>query len=66
MKAQLATLKRQAVNVGLTILLIVAWMGLSAYLDAQPSETDALQASALDHADAIADARAAAKERRAP
>ena len=60
MKAALEAMAAQALNVALAILLVAVWLGLTAYLDAQPSETDALQATA-DHAEAIAAALATAR-----
>lgn len=50
MKAALITaleaVTAQAVNVFLAVIFVAVWLGLGAYLDGKPSETDALQASA--------------------
>ncbi|VTU38435.1 hypothetical protein H4CHR_04424 [Variovorax sp. PBS-H4] len=64
MKGALEAMAAQFVNVCLSILAIVVWMGLCAYLDAKPSETDAAQASALTTLDAIDDARVRARVER--
>lgn len=67
---QLQAAGTQAINVVLTILLIAVWLGLTAYLDVKPSDTDALQASADNFNDALRDARIAkrdaAREKRHP
>ncbi len=61
MKAALEAMAAQAVNVALAVIFVAVWLGLSAYLDAKPTETDALQADALNLADAVADANQAAR-----
>lgn len=62
MKGTLEAMAAQVVNVSLAILFVAIVLGLNAYLDGQPNETGAAQASALDHQDAIADARSARKD----
>lgn len=41
MKTTLQEIGAQVVNVALVIVLVVVWLGLTAYLEAKPSETDA-------------------------
>jgi hypothetical protein len=60
-KAALHTMADQVVNVALAILLLGVWLGLTAYLDSQPSETDAAQAVADDKAAAVIQAQRAAR-----
>lgn len=58
LKAILQAMAAQAVNLAIAIFLVAIVLGLNAWLDGTPTETDALQASALELQDAIAQARA--------
>jgi hypothetical protein len=60
-RAALEAIAAQVVNVCLAVLFLAIWLGLGAYLDATPSETDAAQASAQAAADALDDARSRAR-----
>jgi hypothetical protein len=63
-RAALEAMAAQVVNVALAIVLVTAWLGLGAYLDGKPSETDAAQASASTTYDALNDARHRARVER--
>jgi Ser/Thr protein kinase RdoA (MazF antagonist) len=60
MKAFLRALEEAAVRWALVMAALSVWLLLSAYLDGQPYETDALQASA-DISESLAAMHAAAK-----
>lgn len=55
----LQTLKTWAINWALSVLLVFAFLVLTAWLDGQPSETDAALVVAADLKQAPADERAA-------
>lgn len=60
MTAFLKALDEAAVRWALCMALLAAWLVLGAWLDGQPSETDALQASS-DISESLAAMHAAAK-----
>jgi hypothetical protein len=60
MTAFLKALDEAAVRWALVMALLAAWLLCNAWLDGQPSETDALQASA-DVSESLAAMHAAAK-----